>query len=101
MTGPERRLWGRLCSKKLGVWFYPQQLNYGYVLDFWCPSAGLAVEVDGPCHAGRKKYDRVRDARLARAGVRTLRFSASRVDSSLDGVVASIRAVVIKRRRRR
>jgi very-short-patch-repair endonuclease len=102
-SGPEKVLWNQLCSKQLGVWFYKQRVMLGYILDFWCPVAGLAVEVDGPHHLKRRRRerDRQRDNRLARKGVEMVRFSADMVRKSPKGVAAAIRACVEKRMGRR
>jgi very-short-patch-repair endonuclease len=89
-TFPERLLWSRLRDKKLGVNFHKQKIVLGYILDFWCPRAGLAVEVDGPCHADRKVYDAHRDAVLGRRGILTMRFSAAAVNNNLAAVVALV-----------
>jgi len=90
-TGPERAMWKRLCSRKLGVWFYKQRVMKGYILDFWCPAAGLAVEVDGPHHAGRRAGDRKRDERLGRVGVETLRIPAAVVVKAPAAAAAMVR----------
>lgn len=55
---------------------YPQTLAFGYILDFYFPLAGLAVELDGPIHDSRARhsYDVRRDRHLADRGIYTLRF---------------------------
>ena len=100
MTSGEKILWDRLKNKQLGVWFYAQQLVYGFVADFWCPSAGsagLVVEVDGPYHARRKKYDQKRDRVLAAKGILTMRFKVGEVQRNLNAVVSLIRNKVQKK----
>lgn len=97
LTRPEKILWKRLCSKKLGVWFYSQSLMYGYIVDFWCPSAGIAVEVDGKSHRGRKAYDSKRDAVLLKKGIITMRFTNTAVRRNPAAVAALIRAKVVQR----
>jgi very-short-patch-repair endonuclease len=48
-----------------------------YTLDFYCPAAHLAVELDGGQHYGEIQHlkDLARDEWLAKRGVRVLRFS--------------------------
>lgn len=89
-TFPEKLLWSRLRDKKLGVRFHRQKIILGYIADFWCPRAGLVVEVDGPCHDARKAYDAHRDAVLRRRGIETMRFPAAAVNRNLAAVVAMI-----------
>eukprot|EP01035_Chromulina_nebulosa_P054083 gene54083-74016_t len=50
MTEPERLLWALLRKEQTGLRFRRQHPLGSYVLDFYCPSARLCVEVDGPVH---------------------------------------------------
>jgi crossover junction endodeoxyribonuclease RuvC/BirA family biotin operon repressor/biotin-[acetyl-CoA-carboxylase] ligase len=64
----------------------------GYVLDFFCPSAKLAVELDGVAHnyhAGQTR-DRTRMKILARKGIMVLRFWNHQVRQELDSVLQAI-----------
>ncbi|HKR25096.1 MAG TPA: DUF559 domain-containing protein, partial [Allosphingosinicella sp.] len=63
-----------------------------YVLDFFCRSAGLAIEVDGAGHdlPSSQARDARRDAWLADQGIFTLRIRASAVRHNLSGVLAEI-----------
>jgi very-short-patch-repair endonuclease len=96
-TWPEKKLWAHLRDKQLGVWVYKQKIILGYIVDFWCPSAGIAIEVDGKSHRSRKAYDANRDAALMRKGIVTLRFTNSAVCRSPLVVMAKIRAKVKQR----
>jgi very-short-patch-repair endonuclease len=63
-----------------------------HVLDFFCPSAKLAVELDGGGHnyrAGQIR-DRTRSQFLARHGVVVLRFWNHQVRQELDSVLQAI-----------
>ena len=77
LTPAEARLWTHLSGSKLGGWKFRRQFPFGrYILDFYCPRARLAVELDGESHqapATREKDDR-RDAFLRDHGIRILRF---------------------------
>lgn len=97
LTQPEAILWEELKEKKLGVWFYKQQLCLGYILDFWCPKAILCVEVDGPHHKNRKKYDNIRDNVLAKRKILTMRFTTDEVKNNLPAVLALIKNQLIRR----
>jgi very-short-patch-repair endonuclease len=51
MTPEERTLWHRLRTNKLdGLHFRRQHAIEGYVVDFYCSAAQLAIELDGPAH---------------------------------------------------
>jgi len=93
LTLPEVLLWVRLRRCGLGGLKFRRQHPVGpFILDFYCASAKLAVEVDGATHAeqGQGDYDAERDAWLARYGVRSLRIPASEVLGNLDGVMETI-----------
>ena len=48
MTPPERRLWKALRGNMLdGFHFRRQQVIEGYIADFYCDAAKLAIELDG------------------------------------------------------
>jgi len=81
MTLPERHLWALLRRHALGLRFRRQHPAGAFVLDFYCPSAQLCVEVDGPAHddGAHKSRDLARDCSLAEQGIRTLRFSAEAI----------------------
>ena len=53
--------------------FRRQYVQYGYILDFYCPTLRLAIEVDGGIHNDQKDYDRRRDSHLSRHGIEVLR----------------------------
>ncbi len=64
----------------------------GYRLDFYCPEARLAVEVDGPSHWGRARaqHDATRDEVHLRMGIRTAGFSAAHVEADPREVAAEV-----------
>ena len=91
MTPEERILWQALRSDKLaGIHFRRQQVIAGFVVDFYCASACLAVEIDGASHNGREDYDVKRDRVLSELGIRTLRIGNQSVTTDLDTVLRTI-----------
>jgi very-short-patch-repair endonuclease len=50
MTSPEVRLWQYLRTSPEGLKFSRQHPVGRFVLDFYCPSARTAIEVDGLVH---------------------------------------------------
>jgi very-short-patch-repair endonuclease len=95
MTLPEVVLWSVLRGARIdGLRFRRQHPIGPYVLDFYCPSARLCVEIDGAVHAldAQAGHDRERDAWLAQNGIRVLRVAAADVldDRCIDDVVRSI-----------
>jgi very-short-patch-repair endonuclease len=79
-TKAEEVLWAALKDDFGGLKWATQVLMCGYILDFYAPEVGLAVEVDGSSHRGRELYDRDRDHNLLYgAGVKTLRLTNAEV----------------------
>ena len=61
-TKAEVLLWQRLRAGQIGGWKFRQQYSVGfYVLDFYCETARLCVEVDGFSHGTEDRPER--DAR--------------------------------------
>jgi very-short-patch-repair endonuclease len=93
MSLPEVLLWTALRGARLdGLKFRRQHPVGPYVLDFYCPAAHLAVEIDGWSHGAedRPEQDAIRDMRLAERGVHTLRIPAGEVLRSVDDTLATI-----------
>ena len=90
MTSAERTLWAHLRANRLnGYHFRRQQVIAGFIVDFYCHRAGLAVEVDGEAH--NQSYDAERDTILAEQGVRVLRFTNAEVASDIRRVIEAIK----------
>jgi very-short-patch-repair endonuclease len=95
MSLPEVVLWDCLRGRRLeGLRFRRQHPMGPYILDFFCPRARLAVEIDGGAHDfhDRVQHDLRRDAWLQGRGVSVLRFTAEDIlkDDRLDGALKMI-----------
>jgi len=93
MTQSEVALWSRLRRKQLkGRQFYRQRIVGDYIVDFYCPSAKLIVQVDGSQHLTEqgRSADREQDNEMKKFGLKVLRFSSVEVLSNTDGVVTEI-----------
>ncbi|NBB24357.1 DUF559 domain-containing protein [Porphyrobacter sp. SLTP] len=75
---PEGLLWRELRGKMGGVKFRRQHPVGRYVLDFYCPAAKCAFEIDGVAHdlGDRPERDAARDAWLSAQGIRVVRIPA-------------------------
>jgi very-short-patch-repair endonuclease len=91
-TDVEMKLWQKLRNRQLGVDFRRQHPAGSFVLDFYCPSILLAIELDGGQHAEQLKRDQQRDAWLAQRGVTMLRFWNSDLTENFAGVVEAVAA---------
>jgi very-short-patch-repair endonuclease len=96
MSLPEVLLWQQLRNEPEGVQFRRQHPAGPYVLDFFCATANVAVEIDGEAHNSRDRPERDlrRDSWLSDRGVRVLRIPAVEVLKNLDGVLQAISAAV-------
>lgn len=91
MTREEAMLWSALRANRLGgLHFRRQQIVAGFILDFYCHAAGLAVEVDGGVHQLQDEYDAQRDAVLAAHGIRVMRIPNEEVRSDFATVLSRI-----------
>ncbi len=76
-TEIEARLWHYIRDRRLkGKKFRRQHPIGAYILDFYCPEAKLAIELDGGGHAeqAQKVYAAERERVLALRGIEVLRF---------------------------
>lgn len=92
MTSQEKKLWSHLRNNSFGVHFR-RQVPFGpYIIDFFCFSQKLAVELDGDQHYEReaKEYDATRDEYLRSQEITVLRFRNTELKSNLDGVLTVI-----------
>jgi very-short-patch-repair endonuclease len=100
MPKAERLLWSHIRSKKLLGYKFGRQYSVGpYVLDFYCPAAKLAIELDGNSHyiGDAIEYDRQRQAYIEEFGIRVLRFMNSAIFEQRDGVLLKIQQVLMER----
>ena len=93
-TPAEAWLWERLRQDRLGVRFRRQFVIGKFIVDFFCPSACLVVEVDGGVHLHRVGRDADRDRILVSMGLRVMRFTNDEVLEDTASVVARIRAAI-------
>ena len=89
MTEAERELWNGLRGWKLGK-FRRQHPIDRFILDFYCPAHRLCIEVDGSVHDTQQERDAERDAVLALAGIRTIRFRNEEVLGDTPAVLRRI-----------
>ena len=91
MTREERHLWYDFL-RKLSKTVNRQKVIGPYIVDFYCASAKLVIELDGSQHYDTKgiRSDKERDAYLSSLGLRVLRYSNRDVNQSFDSVCEDI-----------
>ena len=95
MTLPEVLLWQAMRDGRLQNLRFRRQHPAGpYILDFYCPSARIAVEVDGSVHSReqQREHDDRRDRWLASNNIRVVRILAADIlnDERMGSVLTSI-----------
>jgi ATP-dependent DNA helicase RecQ len=90
-TEPEQLLWLALRNAQIGGLKFRRQHPIGpYVVDFYCHSIGLAVEVDGMSHDDKVVQDSEKTKYLEQQGLRVLRVTNEDVMRDLDAVTREI-----------
>ena len=91
MTPHERKLW-YLFLRKYPVKIYKQRIIGRFIVDFYCASANLVIEVDGSQHYEPQGmvHDAERSQFLTALGLEVLRFSNRDIDRDFRGVCEQI-----------
>lgn len=91
-TQAETILWGFLKAKPLGYKFRRQHPYSIYILDFYCRSPKLVIEVDGSIHdiPEVNENDIQRETLLREDGLSVLRFENKQIEASPENVIFTI-----------
>ena len=87
MTRQERHLWYDFLQH-YPIKIYKQRIIDNFIVDFYCHSARLVIELDGSQHYTEqgKIYDIERTEVLQKYGIHVLRFSNRDIDETFKGV---------------
>jgi|SRR5690606_30759565 len=94
LTPAEAYLWNELKNGQLeGRKFRRQHSIDNFVIDFYCASEQLIIELDGQVHlnATAEEKDRKREEKLEEMGFTLIRFENKMVFENLDSVLMEIR----------
>lgn len=92
-TEAEKTLWVHLRNKQFYRMKFFRQYSIGpYILDFYCPTMKLAVELDGGQHnlCENKEYESVRSEYLKAQGVEVMRFWNHEVLLDMESVLSEL-----------
>lgn len=91
LTPAEAILWEELRGRKLeGLKFRCQHPIGRFIVDFYCPSFKLIIEIDGGIHIQQQDYDQARTDQLQDFGYSVLRFTNDEVINDLPKVINQI-----------
>ena len=87
----EKHLWYDFL-KKLPLTFNRQKVIGKYIVDFYCSSAKIIIELDGSQHYDdeNKQKDISRDEYLKNLGIKVLRYSNLDIHNNFDAVCRDI-----------
>lgn len=92
-TLAEKILWKRLKGKQFKGRKFRRQHSFGnYILDFYCPSEDLVIEVDGKDHntTDHSAYDQKRTKYLNQYEIKVIRFTNREVIEHVEYVLEKI-----------
>ena len=92
-TEAEKTFWAHLRNRQFyGMKFFRQYSIGPYILDFYCPTMKLAVELDGGQHNQfeNKEYDAVRSEYLKAHKIGVMRFWNNEVMLDVQSVLAEL-----------
>jgi very-short-patch-repair endonuclease len=93
LTPAEATLWRGLKNKQLKGRRFKRQVSFGnYIVDFYCPSEKLVIELDGRGHFTTEGYehDLKRNKYLKSFGLKILRFENKDVFEASAAVLGQI-----------
>lgn len=81
-------LWQQLHNKQFkGLDFDRQKIIGNYIVDFYCASRKVVIEIDGYSHNDKVEYDKQRDAYLSGLGLTVLHIADADVKNNLSSVM--------------
>ena len=95
MTDAESKLWDLLKNKNLNQLKFRRQHPIGlYIVDFYCHSLKLIIEVDGEYHqnSDQTELDMQRTLNLEEMGLTVIRFKNQEIFENIEKVIERILA---------
>jgi len=92
-TEAEKMVWAHLRNKQFyGMKFFRQYSIGPYILDFYCPTVKLAIELDGGQHnqPENKGYDLARSEFLKAQSIDVIRFWNHEVLLNMEGLLSEL-----------
>ena len=96
-TPEEKKLWYDFLRHH--PFQFRRQKSFGcYIVDFYCSSAKLVIEIDGSQHFSEegKVWDENRTAYLNSLGLQVIRFTNQQVNADFEGVCSMIDVAIEK-----
>lgn len=99
MTRAEKKLWFSFLQDYPAS-FVAQKVFGNYIVDFYCKTARLSIEIDGDSHytPSQIEYDATRTTFLEMLEIKEIRFTNLEVYENFEGVCEVIHHEVVTRR---
>ena len=80
------------AKKIIGYQFLRQKPIGNYIVDFYCPTLKLAIEIDGDSHGNEEQIqrDKMKDAYLSGIGIKLIRYDDRDVKTDIAGVTGHL-----------
>lgn len=96
-TRSEELMWIFLRNRNTKRQKFRRQYSVdSYIIDFYCPSLKLALEIDGDIHdlEDQKKYDAERQKHIEAFGIRFLRIKNEDIINDMDRVMKKVEDII-------
>jgi len=92
-TPSEATLWRVIRKQQLDGRKFRRQMAIGaFVVDFYCHSERLVIEVDGSIHDKQQEADKIRQELIEGLGIRFIRVKNDEIENNLNSVLDRIRS---------
>ncbi len=83
--------WNRVKNKRfLGLDFHRQKVIGNYIVDFYCKSCNVVIEIDGFSHKIKGEEDTIRDEYLRSLGLKVIRIKVKDIMQNLDKIMVEL-----------
>jgi very-short-patch-repair endonuclease len=95
-TPEEILLWSKLKNSQINLKFRRQHSIGGYIVDFYCPTKRLVIEIDGSQHFTRdnQEYDKIRTYFFEGLDIKVLRFTNTEINTNIEEVLQKIISII-------
>ena len=96
-TPQEKHLWYDFL-KNYEIKFQRQKAIGEYIVDFYCPSLKLAIEIDGNQHYSKVgiQKDKIRTEEINKQGVQIIRITNKQIDKDFNRICEYLNLEIIK-----
>lgn len=92
MTEPEKIFWKHVRNKQFfDLKFRRQYSVWRYILDFYCPSIKLCIEIDWDSHIEQVEYDKIRNEFINTLWIIVIRYNNLDIMNNIGWVMKDLK----------